>query len=73
MTTTLRYRAESSIPYAHAIIALSEYARGSGEDFDFGPVMLDALDAQGLTVTGPDLELVKRLLDKVPGLRISDE
>jgi hypothetical protein len=71
--TTVRYRAESSVSYARAVITLCEYARGSFDDFDFGPDSIEQLHREGLIVTGPDLEMVERLLEKVPGLYRSDE
>ena len=71
--TTVRYRAASTVSYANAFIALAEYGRGSQAEFDFGPDSLEQLHREGLTVTGPDLEMVTRLLEKVPGLYLSDE
>ncbi len=66
--TTIRYRADSTIPYADAVTVLAEYSRSGGADLDFGPLTADALRSSGLFVTGPDLEMVDRLLLKVPGL-----
>jgi hypothetical protein len=71
--STLRYRADSTIPYAQALAVLAEHARGSSADFDFGPLKLAALHHSGLAVSGPDLETVARLLEDVPGLYPSGE
>jgi hypothetical protein len=70
---TRRYRAASHHVYSTAIVALVEYARRSSEDFTFEPLALDALEAQGLAVTGPDLAGVSDVLSRVPGLVRSDE
>lgn len=72
--TTIRYRSsEGRLPYAHAVLSLTEYARSSGTEFDFGPDTWASMELNGLAVTGDDLEFVTRLLDKVAGLYRSDE
>ena len=70
---TIRYRAATTIPYARAVVALTEYARTSGLDFEFGPMDLEAMVLSGLAVTGPDLDELARFLNQVPGLLESDE
>jgi ribosomal protein L29 len=65
---TLRYRAATRYTYAQALTVLTEYARGSDADFEAGPLDLAALEHQGLTVTGPDLGQVRKILARIPGL-----
>lgn len=66
--STIRFRAESRLVYAYAIIALVVRAR-DGRDFTFGPMLPAALEEQGLTVTGPDLgDWADDFLAEVPGL-----
>ena len=65
---TVRYRAESRFTYANALFELVTHARRSGDDFSFGPAELGALERNGLTVSGPDLAAVRKVLAKIPGL-----
>lgn len=68
---TVRYWADSTIPLAHAIVELVRYARSHEDDldqFEFGPLDVQAMREQGLTVSGPRLAGVTRLLEQVPGL-----
>jgi hypothetical protein len=66
--STARYRAASRHSYAQALLVLLRYAREHGDDFEFGPLDLAALEHQGLAVTGPDLTGVRQVLSAVPGL-----
>jgi hypothetical protein len=66
--STHRYRAPSRYVYAQALTALTEHARGTREDFAVGPLDLAALEHHGLTVTGPDLGGVRKVLAKIPGI-----
>jgi hypothetical protein len=71
-TETRRFRAPDTISYAHAILALVEYARISQDDFEFGPAgNVSALVNNGLAVTG-EADVVSAISDllgeKVPGL-----
>lgn len=70
---TFRYRAASRTSYALAVLELIEYAYRSGAEFDFGPLVLEALLDQGLLVSGSDLEEARAILEKIPGLHLSDE
>lgn len=70
---TLRYRAVMSLAYSVALLYLLEYARESGDDFEYGPMSLEALQDQGLVVSGSRLEGVQRVLAEIPGLYLSDE
>jgi len=70
--TTLRYRAVMRLAYSVALLRLMEYARSGREEFKFGPVDLDALEDQGLVVSGPDLSGVLTILADIPGLYLSD-
>lgn len=70
---TRRFRAESTIPYSHALITLAEYARERQRaDFSFGPVgNVRAIVQSGLVITGPGavVEALADLLgEQVPGL-----
>lgn len=65
---TVRYRAATRYSYALALRDLAAYARQHGEDFEVYPADLAAMEHQGLAVTGPDLDGVRGVLDKVPGL-----
>ena len=66
--STVRYRAESRFTYANALFELVMYARAHSDDFTFGPTDLGALERNGLTISGPDLTAVRKMLAKVPGL-----
>ena len=44
------------------------YARSHSDDFAFGPLDLGSLERNGLTISGPDLAAVRKVLAKVPGL-----
>lgn len=66
--STLRFRASSRLAYGQALVALAEHARGSVDDFEFGPMDLSALEHQGLLVTGPKLAVVRAVLAKIPGI-----
>lgn len=69
---TRRFRANGVIPYSQALILLTEYARGHGADFEFGPVgNVGALVNNGLEVTGSEdvVGVLSDLLEQqVPGL-----
>jgi hypothetical protein len=65
---TRRFRADTSFSYAQAVIALTELAHDSAEEFDFGPLDAAGMLRGGLTVTGPDLTRVTETLAGVPGL-----
>lgn len=70
---TIRYRAVMRLAYAVAMLNLLEYARESGDDFEYGPMDLDLLEAHGLTVSGPRLEGVQKVLGEIPGIYPSDD
>jgi hypothetical protein len=71
---TIRFRAESRITYAHALIALTKRARDTEHDFTYGPLDLAALEEQGLAVAGSDvLEWADDFMEQVPGLYRADE
>ena len=61
------------LSYSAALLRLLEYARESREDFEYGPMRLTALDNQGLTVCGPQLDGVRKVLAEIPGLYLSEE
>jgi len=70
----LRFRAESRIIYATALVSLTKRARSSDEKFTFGPLDMDALEDQGLLISGPDiLGWADDFLRQVPGLYRSEE
>jgi hypothetical protein len=72
--TTIRFRAESRVTYARALLALTRRARDTGSDFTFGPLGLHALEDQGLAVSGVDLpKWADDFLVEVPGLHRSDD
>jgi hypothetical protein len=56
-----------------ALLLLMEHARESKDKFDFGPMDLDALENQGLVISGPDLAGAQKILADIPGLYLSDE
>jgi hypothetical protein len=71
---TIRFRAESRVTYARALLALTRRARDTGSDFTFGPLDLHALEDHGLAVSGPDLgKWADDFLAGVPGLHLADE
>jgi hypothetical protein len=65
---TRRFRADSSFTYAYSAEALTEYARDSEKEFDFGPLDQQGMLQGGLTVTGPDLTGVVELMAGIPGI-----
>jgi hypothetical protein len=70
---TIRYRAVMRLSYSVALLHLLEYARESREEFEYGPMSLAALDNQGLTICGPKLDGVQKVLADIPGLYLSAE
>lgn len=71
---TIRFRAGSRLAYAQALISLTELAREGTRDFSFGPLDLGALEDQGLTISGPDLEKwADDFMGSAPGLHRADE
>lgn len=64
-----RWRAATRASYAIALRDVIIYARAHPEpDFAFGPIDLNALEEQGIVVSGEDLTGVSDVLAKVPGL-----
>lgn len=59
--------------YARALLELATYARTHGDNFTFGPLDLATVEHNGLTITGPDLTGVRKLLDSVPGLTAEEQ
>lgn len=76
---TLRYRSSSQLAYSVALLLLLEYARKSGDVFEYGPLLADSgqnlrlLEEQGLTICGPDVSGAAKILAEVPGLYLSDD
>jgi hypothetical protein len=71
---TFRFRAESRIIYARALVNLLRRARSGDDDFTFGPLMLAALQDQGLVISGPSVSgWVDDFLKQVPGIYRADE
>jgi hypothetical protein len=66
--STVRYYAESRYACSRAVLALAEYARSHGDDFEVSPRTAAAMEHQGLAVSGPDLTGVTALLDGLEGL-----
>lgn len=55
--------------YARALLELAIYARVHTGDFTVGPPLdMDALEHQGITITGSDLTGVREMLSKIAGL-----
>jgi len=71
-TQTLRYRGAMRLAYSVALLLLMEHARESKDKFDFGPMNLDALENQGLVISG-DVAGAAKMLAGVEGLFLSDE
>jgi hypothetical protein len=71
---TFRFRAESRITYAQALLSLVHRARNGTEDFTFGPLELPVLEDQGLAVSGIGVPgWADDFLAEVPGLYLADE
>lgn len=70
---TLRYRASMELAYVVALLLLMEYARASDDRFTYEPMCLEALRDQGLLVSGPRLDGVRKVLAEIPGLYLSDD
>jgi hypothetical protein len=71
-TQTLRYRAVMRLAYSVALLELMEYARESKASFEFGPMNLDALENQGLVISG-DVAGAAKVLAGVEGLFLSED
>ena len=69
---SLRYRAVMRLAYSVALLRLMEYSRESKASFEFGPMNLDALENQGLVISG-DVAGAAKMLAGVEGLFLSDE
>lgn len=67
---TRRWFADSSVPYALAVIKLFEYAREHDVAYVYGPLDPESMRHAGLTVSGSagDLEQAALLLGDIPGL-----
>jgi len=66
---TIRFRAESRITYARALVALTRIARETARDFEYGPLDMAALEDQGLVLTGSGVtEWADDFMGQVPGL-----
>lgn len=77
MSETRRFRASSTVAYSHALIVLTQHARTSGQDFEFGPVgSVQSIVNNGLAITGSEAvvqALAELLEQQVPGLYVSEE
>lgn len=70
----IRFRAESRIIYARALVNLLNRARSESTGFTFGPLTLAALEDQGLVISGPAVSgWADDFLKQVPGLIRADE
>lgn len=67
---TRRWFADSTIPYALAVLRLFEHSRASKADYVFGPLEISAMTDDGLTVSGSEAALVQaaEVLSAIPGL-----
>lgn len=67
---TRQWFADSSVPYALAVIKLFEYARGHDVRYVYGPLDPESMRHAGLTVSGSaeDLRQAALVLDDIPGL-----
>jgi hypothetical protein len=67
---TRRWFADSSVSYALAAIALTEYAREHRVRYSFGPLDMGSMTDGGLVVSGSadDLAHAAKVLADVPGL-----
>jgi hypothetical protein len=71
---TFRFRAESRVTYALALMALARIARDAAWDFTYGPLNMGAVEEQGLVVSGPDVaSWADDFLREVPGLHRAEE
>lgn len=68
----VRYRGDSPAALADAVIALLEYARNSGDDFEFGPLRLHDLERDGLLIEGDNLTRVTAVLATIAGIAVVD-
>ncbi len=66
--TRIRYRGDSPVALAAAVVALLRHARESSDDFTFGPLRLLELERDGLELAGPDLGGAMTVLAGVPGI-----
>jgi hypothetical protein len=62
--------ADSTVPYALAVLRLFEHARASRAGYVFGPLEVSAMTDDGLTVSGSDYDLARaaEVLSAIPGL-----
>jgi hypothetical protein len=70
---SFRYRAAMRLGYSVALLLLMEHARTSKDKFSFGPWDLDALEDQGLIISGLELEGARVVLAGIPGLFLSED
>jgi hypothetical protein len=60
------------LAYSVALLLLMEHAWTSKDKFEFGPWDLDALENEGLVISGSDLEGARVVLAGIPGLYLAD-
>lgn len=67
---TRRWYADSTVPYALAVLRLFEYAREHRVRYQFGPLDTASMTDGGLVVSGApsDLDQASRVLQEIPGL-----
>lgn len=67
---TRQWFADSTVPYALAVLKLFEYAREHGVSYVYGPLDTASMMDGGLTVSGSaeDLEQAAAVLADIPGL-----
>ncbi len=70
---SLRYRGAMRLSYSVALLLLMEHSWTSKDVFEFGPMDLDALENEGLVLSGRDLEGARVILAGIPGLFLSEE
>lgn len=62
------YRTDSTLASCAALVALLQLARTSSEEFSFGPTSWQAIEQQGITVSGTDITAAKHTLAAIPGV-----
>lgn len=71
---TRRFRGDSSMAYARAVLWLVRLSRRTSLEFSFGPLDVEAMYRNGITVVGPDVDRwADDFLAGVPGLHRADE
>ncbi len=69
----LVYMGDSPEVLIEALMVVIKHARTTSDKFRFGPINLNDLSRDGLQIQGEDLEMIRIVLNTVPGLALVEE